>query len=844
MDNQLTKRSLSQLQAEKLIFQHGLNEIKETKQFTLLKSFLSQFNNFLMILLMISGIVSLAIGERLDSFFIFVIVFLNAGFGLFQEFKAEKALSSLKNMTVTKVRVVRDGRETEIDSRYLVPQDLIYLEEGAKIPADCEILKSWHLEVNESTLTGESMPVPKSEEDQNNNQIFMGTSVSKGRCYGLITKTGMHTKFGEIAQTLSEIKIPKSPMQQKLEKFGKQISIIGVIAAFAIFILSLNDQKTITDSFIFAVSLAVAIIPEGLPAVMTITLSIGVEKMAKKRAIVTKLNAIETLGTITMVATDKTGTITTNKMSVKKIWSDNKNYEVSNLPKMTDTALAKMILNGILCSTASLVIKMDHGVSDVIGDPTEGALLLLAQKFGLIPDQVKKEWQIVDELSFNAVTKRMTVHVVKNKENMILTKGAPESILQISDRILLNNKIIDLSQSQRTHIENEFALFAKQGLRTIAFSYKTQIDKTLEEKQIFLGFMGISDPIRPGIKEAVEKARLAGIKTVMITGDSALTAQTIGVEAGIIKHNEDVLEGYQLDNYSDEKLLAILDKVKIFARTTPKHKYRLVKLLQKKGEIVAVTGDGINDALALKQANVGVAMGITGTDVAKETAHMILTDDNFATLIVAIEQGRNIYNKIINVIKYLFACNIGEVFYIFTAVVFKLPVLTPLQILYINLVTDGLPAISLAFSPDSTDVMNHAPRRDVSLFKKQDFKFVFVLGFFTAMIAFLSILPFGSRNEKFNLSLIFTTIIFIQPFILSGLWQHHKNFIKHFSLFLKPIFLSAFLFPFLLQMVIVYLPLFQQVFSLSLINPLIFIYAFFLSATILIPLELIKHKII
>ena len=836
-----SKGLLSQ-KAVDLLKQYGYNEISDVKQFTLIKSIIGQFDNVLILLLIAAGGVSFFVGERLDSLFIFLIVILNAFFGLYQEFKAEKALSYLKKLTITTIRVIRNGKEEQIDSRFLVPGDLIYIEEGAKIPADCQIVESRNLEINEASLTGESLPVIKNIHDKNNNKLFMGTVVAKGRGYVQVLTTGNHTKFGTIAKTLSTIKETKTPLQKKLESFTKQIGIIGILASSVVFILSFIQDKNLIESFIFAVSLAVAAVPEGLPAVMTITLAIGVEQMAKKKAIVRKLNAIEALGSITVIATDKTGTLTANQMRVKKIFVENNVYDITNSPLLSNHPFSKIILNGILCSTATLVTKVDHGKDfDIIGDATEGALLLMAHKVGMISEIVRKKWKVTDERPFDPVTKRMTVVVEHEKEKFIFTKGAPESILSISSQILIGNKPIPLNSHQISRIESEFERFARQGLRMIAFSYKEDNNSGLEKNQIFLGFVGIADPVREEVLEAVKKTQEAGIKVIMITGDNPLTAEAIGIETGIIKEGEDIMTGQQLDDYSDEELMPILAKIKIFARTSPVHKYRLIKLLQKQGEIVAVTGDGVNDVLALKQADVGVAMGITGTDVAKETAHMIITDDNFATLVGAVEEGRNIFNHIKNAIKYLLACNIGEVIYVIAAVIFQLPIVTALQLLYINLVTDGLPAMALAFSPNNSNIMREKPRRVMTILGKHDFKYIFLVGVATAVLAFASFLPSVIFSQpKIAVTLVFTSIIIIQQFILVDIWLSHKSILTHFSLLKKPIFILGFFFPFILHPFIIYHQFFQNAFSVTSLSFWYIILSILISLFIFIPLELFK----
>ncbi|MCX7955922.1 MAG: cation-translocating P-type ATPase [Patescibacteria group bacterium] len=824
-------KGLSSIEAEKLLKIHGLNEIKEEKKFTFIKAFLSQFNNFLIILLLVSAIISFFVGEALDGFFILAIVILNAFFGVYQEYQAEKSLKSLKKMTQTMVRVIRDGKEQEIDSRYLVPEDVVYLEEGSKVPADGEVLEAMNLEVNEAMLTGESLPIGKNKNDQ----LYAGTIISRGRGYIKITYTGENTKFGKIAKTLKNIKEVKTPLQEKLEVFTKQIGIIGIIASIIVFVLSFVKEKNLLESFIFAISLAVAAVPEGLPAVMTIILSIGVERMAKKKTIVRKLNAIETMGSLTLIATDKTGTLTTNQMRVKKIWVDEKEYDISSPPSETNHPFSLILLNSVLCSTASLVKKVDDNKDfDVVGDTTEGALLIMAHQNGVFYEEERKKWQIEEEIPFSSITKRMTIKTQK----FIFSKGAPESILEICNFYQVGKEIKKLTPVKKEQISKEFEKFAQHGLRMIAFSYRnTDINKNknLESNHIFLGFVGIADPVRVEVKEAVSKAQKAGIKVVMITGDNELTAEAVGIESGIVKKGEDILNGKTLREYTDEQLLEILPKVKIFARTHPEDKYRIVKLYQKLGEVVAVTGDGVNDALALKQAEVGVAMGKTGTDVAKDTAHIIITDDNFATLVEAIEQGRNIFVHIKNAIKYLLSCNIGEVIYILFALPLNLPIPTPLQLLYINIATDGLPAISLAFAPDDKKILEKPPKKTLSILEKVDFHYIFSVGFLTMVLAGFSLFI------KNNTTAVFSAIIFIQQFILVDLFLSHRHIASNYKLLFKPIFIGAFLFPFVLQPFILYIPLLQKIFKVELLNWNIFFILIVFSSLILFGIRGIKE---
>jgi len=841
MDQNIASQGLTSSQAEAKLIQNGTNEVTNTEKTSIIYSFFSQFNNFLTILLIAAAVISALLGEYIDSFFIIGIVILNALFGLYQEFKAEKALESLKKMTVSTIRVIRDGKETQVDSKNLVVDDIIYIEEGTKIPADGILIKSWHLEINEAALTGESLPVAKIESDKDNNSLFAGTVVSRGRAYAKITATGGDTKFGKIASTLSTIQKVKTPLQKKLEILTKQIGLIGMGASILVFIISIINGKLMFDSFFLAVSLAVAAVPEGLPAVMTITLAIGVEQMAKRKAIIRRLNAIETLGSVTVVATDKTGTLTTNQMTVKHCWI---HKDISKMKDIQDSVEGKLLLrNSVLCSTASVVYKVDHDSYDCVGDPTEGALLIMAHKNDLDPDLLRADYTIIDEKSFDAVTKRMSVHVKHKRrpnDEYIFTKGAPESILDICDYMQNGESIESLIREKKQDIRTTFQSYAKKGLRMIAFSYKKPDKSAWEDKQIFLGFVGIADPVRPEIIEAVKKAKEAGIRIVMVTGDNPLTAEAVGIETGIITEGEDILTGAQLEQYSDEELKSILPKVKIFARSAPEHKYRLVQLYQSMGEVVAVTGDGVNDALALKQADVGVAMGITGTDVAKETADMIITDDNFASLINAIEYGRDIFNHIKNAIKYLLSCNAGEVVYILFAVLMKVPVLTPLQILYINLATDGLPAIALAFSPKNKDVMKQKPRRALTILNKIDFQYIFFIGLVTAICGAISLLSYLPLNPEDGLTSLFITIVLIQPVIFIDIWISHKPLLKHLKLLVHPMFFLAFGLPFIIQPILIYHPFLQSIFTTTPLPINEYVLAIVSALLILIPIEITK----
>jgi len=802
-------KGFSTHQANEFLKQYGLNVISEQKKKNIFLKFLEQFNDFLTILLIAAAGISLVIGEMVDAILILLIVVLNAIFGIYQEAKAEESIAALKSMTVTKIRVIRDNKEMEIDSRYLVPGDIIFMEEGTKVPADGKVIESVNLEINEASLTGESLPVVKGKGEE----IFSGTIVSKGRGLVEITKTGDQTKFGKIASQLVEIKEIKTPLQKKLENLSRTIGIVGIVVAIFVFIISFFQGSGYFPAFLLSISLAVALVPEGLPAVMTITLSIGVKRMADRKTIIRKLSAIEALGSISLIATDKTGTLTTNKMKVKEIFVDNNFYTEEKPPSLSNSVFNKLVLNGILCSTASLVYIHDHGTWDVLGDPTEGALLYLAQKTGLDIETVRKDWQIIDEKPFDSVTKIMNVVVKKHNETISFTKGAPESVLQMCEKTLTKNKIKE--------IEDIFINWAKKGLRIIAFA----------QKDIFLGMVAIHDAPRPEVKEAVIKAKQAGIKIVMITGDNEKTAEAIGVTAGIIEHGDEVMTGKQLDSYNNQDLLQIIPRVKIFARTTPFHKHRIVQLYQKLGEIVAVTGDGVNDAIALKQADVGIAMGLVGTDVARETADMVITDDNFATIVNAVEEGRNIIKNLKNAVVYLLACNVGEAFSLVGGLMLGLThIFFPIQLLYINLVTDGFPALSLAFSPKNVHLMSQPPKKDLALLERNDKIYIFKVAVFVAIFVLSFFYIYNGQSEVLARTAAFSILAISQSFVLVDMWLSRQRLHTNLKQLLKPIFMIAFIIPIILQFFILRFDGFAAIFkatSVPVLTYLIYVAASF-----------------
>ena len=807
----------------------GPNLIEGRRKKTFAAKLFEQFNNFLVLMLLTAAGVSAYLGHTVDAALITAIVFLNATFGLYQEQKAEESIELLKKMSATKTRVIRNGKEQEIESSQLVPDDIVVVEEGSKIPADGIIIETMHFELNESALTGESLPLVKTVDDE----VFMGTIVAKGRAFIKISKIGMNTQFGKITERLEEIDIGKSPLQKKLISLSRIIGIVGIIMSLGIFGLSFMVGLSQYQAFLLAVSLAVAIVPEGLPAVMTMTLAIGVREMSKKNAIVRKLPSIETLGNVTLVATDKTGTITSNKMVIEQIFTD-------GIITDPDQAMEKnslhhhLLIDGILCSTASLVQIHDHGSFDVLGDPTEGAVLLTAQRVGFDIKKIRSEWQTIDEYAFDSQTKRMAVKVMKNNRIATYVKGSPESIISIST----------LTQSQKKAVERLINQWGEKGYRLLAFAMSEDKDRkkiSFDKKYTFLGMVAIHDPLRPEVKEALQKASEMGIGVVMITGDNEKTAEAIGTEAGLIREGDEIMLGSQLSQYSDEELMKLLPKVKIFARTTPLDKDRIVALFQKMGHIVAVTGDGVNDAIALKRADVGIAMGRVGTDVARETADIVLADDNFASIIKAILEGRGIVKKLKNAVVYLLSTNFGEVLALTIGLAIGIPeILTAIQLLFINLVGDGMPALALAFSPKQEDELKSPSQQNLSLIDRYERWFIIIVGATSALLVLAGYFIFRQFSASTAQTIAFSVLAMIQSFVFIDLWVSHGLIRKNIRSFMSPIFLIAFFIPIMLIFAITSNSVLAKVFETSVLTFDKFLQALGLSALALVGVKLVK----
>lgn len=815
---------LSTQEAQQRLSQYGKNEIAIVAKKAALDIFVSQFTNVLFLLLFIAAGISFALGDIFDAIFILLIILLNGILGFLQEYRAEQAIAKLTKMTISKTVVIRDGQELEIDSLLLVPGDVIKIEEGDRVPADAKLITAVNLEINEAALTGESLPVFKKEDEEEHNHIFLGTIVTTGRGTAFVENTGIKTRFGAIAKTLSEIIPEVTPLEKQIGVLGKQLGLIAVATSMVVFLVAFFRGEELFFSLLTSISLAVAAVPEGLPAVITITLAVGVHRMAKAKAIVRKMEAIETLGATSLIATDKTGTITKNEMRVREVFVDGKSSVISPLRReashqSSDSKdLQELLRIGVIANTASLVFKHDRENVDVIGDPTEGALLLSAHELGISPDTVRKEGELLDEFSFDTKRKTMSVIWKEKKETFVYVKGAPETILERSTHIVVDGEGLPLTKERRRAIEEAFTKAASEGFRIIAMAKKhwpiayskpTARDD-VESNLTFIGFVAIYDPPRPEVKEAAKEAERAGIKTIVITGDNEQTANAVAQEVGLIKEGEDILTGKQLDELTDEALHTILPNVRIFARTTPEQKLRIVKAYQELGFVVAVTGDGVNDALALKQAHVGVAMG-TGTDVAKEAADIVVTDDNYATLVRAVEEGRIIFDNIVKSVVYLASGNLGELLIIFLAVLFGMPIpLLPVQILWINLVTDGLPALALAVDPKDPHVMYRKPRTLThGIIGKANIRFILVAGtLLTACVLILFTISLQILTEAQARTIAFTSLIILHVTIAFFVRGHYRIFSNRFLLI-------SVIVVFFLQILILVVPVLHPIFKIA-----------------------------
>lgn len=834
----LTKKEVKERQER-----YGKNRLKDKPKENIFLKFIKQFNDFMIIILIIasavSAIVSFIQGENdyFDSIIIIAIVVFNAIMGLVQEEKAEKSIEALKRMTPQLAKVVREQKVEHINAEELVPGDIIIIEAGNNVPADCRIIESNNLKIEESSLTGETEPVEKIEDaiiskdasiGDMVNVAFMATVVVNGHGKAVVTETGMNTKVGKIANMMIEDEAPETPIQKKLEEVGKTLGIACLIICFAIFTIGILKKIEPIEMFMTSVGLAVAAIPEGLPAIVTIMLSIGVTKMAKKNSIMRKLPAVETLGSSNVICSDKTGTLTQNKMEVVKVESDDSKFAIEL---------------GTMCTDCNITYK--QGRVKVEGEPTEVAIVNAALKRNINKDELYKGMERISDIPFDSNRKMMTtIHKVGTKYRVI-SKGAPDVLLNKCTRIYKNGRAIYLENSDINKITSTNEKMANEALRVIAVSYvdldflPNKIEEsTIEKNLIFVGLIGMIDPPRDGVKEAVRTCTKAGIKTVMITGDHIATANAIAKNLGILKMGENSITGAELDRISQKELERDIENYSVFARVTPEHKVRIVKAWQSTGAVVAMTGDGVNDSPALKNADIGIAMGKNGTDVAKNAADMILTDDNFVTIVEAVKQGRNIYDNIKKAVHFLIATNIGEIVTIFMGLVLGLRApLLAIQLLWINLVTDSIPAIALGLEPAEEGIMQRKPHDSrKGLFADGLWSKIILEGI---MIGMLTLFAFSLGNNMYNIE-VGRTMAFVSLGLLELV--HCFNIKSEQSIFKTGIFdnkylIGSFVLGTIIQVIVVIIPIFANVFSLVPLSRIQWFYTIIIS---LLPIPIME----
>jgi P-type Ca2+ transporter type 2C len=869
--NTSIEMGLSDDLAEQLLSQYGLNELVEKGIKNPWRILWEQFTATMVLILIIAAVISIFLGEIRDSIAIMVIVILNGLLGFQQEYKAEQAMAALKKMSVPTVKVRRDGHVKEISARLLVPGDVIILEAGDLVPADCRLVETANFRVQESALTGESEPVDKdasfiSSEDiplgDRINMAYLGTVVTYGRGLAAVSSTGMQTELGNIAEMIQAAIQEPTPLQRRLDQLGKGLAVAALVLVSIVFFLGLLRGEDLRLMFMTAISMAVAAVPEGLPAVVTITLALGAQRMLKRRALIRKLPAVETLGSVTVICSDKTGTLTENRMTVTVL--DVAGYSVNLIDdlgqvvtrgfesldhdslkekanEMKDKPALILLLIGAALSNDA-ILDRSNGDYETIGDPTEAALLVAAAQIGLMKNELEGVFQRTAEVPFDSVRKRMsTIHTIPdvhtrmpemlegvwNRKDVFgdanyveFTKGAVDSLLQVSDSVWVNDHREKLDDRWVERISKANDQLAQNGMRVLGVAYRPMEElpedfreEEIERDLVFVGMLGMIDPARPEVREAVNKCKTAGIRPVMVTGDHPLTALYIARELGITK-GENILTDRQISELSAEKLEEVVEEVDVFARVSPENKFNIVQALQNRGHIAAMTGDGINDAPALRKADIGVAMGITGTDVAKEAADMVLLDDNFATIVAAVEEGRTIYDNVRKFIKYTMTSNSGEIWVMLFAPFFGMPLpLLPLQILWINLVTDGLPGLAFAVEPSERDIMNRKPFHPrENIFGRGMGRHIIWVGLLMGMVSLFLGYFVWTLDDIHWQTMVFTTLTLSQMGHAMAIRSTRESLFS-IGIFTNKALVGAVLLTFILQMIVVYTPFFQEIFD-------------------------------
>ena len=886
---------LSQIEAQKRLTEYGLNELRKEKRTSPAKMFAEQFKDILVVILLAAIALSVAIGQWIDAVVIITIVLATAILGFVEEFRSEKAVEALKKMTAATATVLRDGKEVKVLASEIVPGDVVLLHTGNNVPADARLIKSINLKVNEAPLTGESSPVKKNvdvcpEETSLvdcRNMVFAGTVVVYGRGEAVATSTGMNTEFGKIATLVQMAEKEETPLEKRTQSIGKWIGILCVAICVGVAGLGVVQGRNIIDMMLWGVSLAVAAVPEALPAIVTGALAVGVYRMAKVNTIVKKLPATETLGCVNVICSDKTGTMTKGEMTVQKIYVDDQILRISGIgyepegefllenrkvdPK--SEGLRTILVAAALCNDAKLEKEAVTKRWVIRGDPTEGALLVGAAKAGLWKEKLEEQQPRVGEIPFSSETKRMTtVHIVSDNKRIAYMKGAPEIVLEKCTKVLASGKVSNLTGSDRARILEVNEAMARQALRSLGFAFRElpetvrSFDERIEKEFVFVGIMSMIDPPREEVKDAISTCKKAGIQVVMVTGDHRLTAVAVAKELNLLGEDEGegkVLTGTELGKLSDEQLTDMVERVVIYARVSPEHKVRIIEAWKAKGYVVAMTGDGVNDAPALKMSDVGVSMGITGTDVAKEASDIVLTDDNFASIVKAAREGREIYDDIKKYLTYLMRCNIMEILVIFVAVI-SVPTLasiyspnaraadigvatialTAAQLLWVNLTTDGLPAIALGIDPSDPDIMERKPRDPNESIFTRDVKLYLSL-IPILMTALLLSGYFFYRPWEGSAQLVEARTQLLTAMILMELANAISARSLKYPVWKVGVFRNKFLWyavlsSFFLQLIVLYTPGLNTVFSVSTPKPLDWAFAILFTAITFGTLETAK----
>lgn len=843
-------RGLSDEEVRERLEQYGLNEIREGTRTSILQLLWQQLTEPLVLILLLAAGISAALGKVEELIAILAIVILNAFLGIFQEYRAEKAIAALRKMSQPVVRVIRGGREDEVDAAKLVPGDVIVLEAGNIVAADARLIESNALRVQEASLTGESYPVDKTptalDDDKlsigdRRNMLYMGTSVAVGRGKAVVTETGMRSELGRIAEMIQSVESEGSPLQRRMAQLGKIMFGAAFVVMGLAFLIGLITGQALDQILLNSVAIAVAVVPEGLPAVVTISLALGAQRMLKRRALIRKLPAVETLGSVTVIASDKTGTLTQNRMTMKILDVAGDTLDASDLIQHHEKGVLppnrSMQLSLIGASLANDA-RYDTAANLIVGDPTEGALIEAAYRYQIDPDTLKESLPRLAEQPFTSERKMMsTLHLNDGAHPLLdeigtrymgFTKGAPDRVLEFATAVYVNGEVQPMTPEMRQRIEDKASELASDGLRVLGVAFKPMTEpdaRHIESDLIYTGLIGLIDPPRPEVAAAVEKSKRAGIRPIMITGDHPMTAMAIAQQLGIADEDDRAVTGYQLAEMSDEELSEVVHDVAVFARVAPEHKLRIVRALQNDGQIVAMTGDGVNDAPALKQADMGVSMGVTGTDVAKEASDMVITDDNFATIVAATEEGRAIFDNFRRFIKYLLASNTGELFVLLaTQLVSGMTIpLTTLQILWMNLITDGIPALALGVEKAEENAMDRPPYDpNENILARGLGRHILLIGGTLGISALLlGVIAFNAGWEAANGLPAWNTMVFFMLTVAQmghalGLRSHSQSIFR-MSIFENRYLFMAVISTLVLQLAAVYLPFFNDLFGT---NPL------------------------